>query len=37
MNVEGENIESFNKMKLDFGNKFLLTFKAGILKFIENG
>ena len=38
MIVEGENIVSFMEMRLDYGDKFLLTYKADILilKFSEN-
>ena len=28
MTTEGENIVRFNEIKLDYGDKFLLTFKA---------
>ena len=30
MTVEGENIVSFNEMRLDCGDNFLFTFKADI-------
>ena len=38
MTIEGENIVRFNEMKLDYGDKFLFTFKADIwiLKITEN-
>ena len=30
MTVDGENIVSFNEMKLDCGDRFLFTFEADI-------